>query len=183
MSRFGFKKINGFTLIEVLVSMVILAIGLLGLASMQTLSLRDSQNAFFYSQATTLAYEMGDRIAANAPNTNPPWIPPATIPTAAATCLVSDPCNTTAGCTSSAMAAYDYCAWNADVQSQIGSTAQAVVDSSPPTALTSTACPGIPASTNCTDTSGTMLCLTICWTSVNQLGASAPYVYQLQVTP
>ena len=55
----------GFTLIEVLISMVILAIGLLGLAAMQTISLRDNQDAHYYQQATLLAYEMQDRIRAN----------------------------------------------------------------------------------------------------------------------
>ena len=49
---------HGFTLIEVLVSMVILAVGLLGLAAMQAISLRDNQDVYYYQQATLLAYEM-----------------------------------------------------------------------------------------------------------------------------
>ncbi len=56
---------RGFTLIEVLISMIILAIGLLGLAAMQAMSLRDNQDAYYYQQATLLAYEMQDRIRGN----------------------------------------------------------------------------------------------------------------------
>lgn len=56
---------RGFTLIEVLISMVILAIGLLGLAAMQAISLRDNLDSYNYQQATLLAYEMQDRIKGN----------------------------------------------------------------------------------------------------------------------
>lgn len=59
-------KMNGFTLIEVLVAMVVLAVGLLGLASLQALALKDNQDAYFRSQANFLIYEMSDRIRANA---------------------------------------------------------------------------------------------------------------------
>lgn len=45
--------------------MVVLAIGLLGLAGLQTVSLRNNQSAYFRSQATQLAYDMADKIRAN----------------------------------------------------------------------------------------------------------------------
>ena len=57
---------KGFTLVEVLVAMVILAIGLLGLASLQAIALKDNQDAYLRSQANLLAYEMNDRMRANA---------------------------------------------------------------------------------------------------------------------
>ncbi len=56
---------RGFTLIEVLISMVVLSIGLLGLAAMQVISFRDNQDAYYYLQATLLAYEMQDRLHGN----------------------------------------------------------------------------------------------------------------------
>jgi type IV pilus assembly protein PilV len=55
----------GFTLIEVLVSVVILAGGLLGLAALQTTTLRNNQSAYFRTLATQLAYDMSDRMRSN----------------------------------------------------------------------------------------------------------------------
>lgn len=56
---------RGFTLIEVLVSMLILLVGLLGTASMQLLSMQNNQNAYIRSQATYIAAEFLDRIRSN----------------------------------------------------------------------------------------------------------------------
>jgi type IV pilus assembly protein PilV len=51
---------------EVLVSMLILGIGLLGMAGLQMVGLRNNQMAYLRSQATQLAYDMSDRMRANA---------------------------------------------------------------------------------------------------------------------
>ena len=59
------RKARGFTLIEVMISVLILAIGLLGVASMQTRSLQMNQSAQFASQASILAYDIADRMRAN----------------------------------------------------------------------------------------------------------------------
>ncbi|MBL1278547.1 MAG: type IV pilus modification protein PilV [Ectothiorhodospiraceae bacterium] len=59
------QKQKGFTLIEVLVTLVILAIGLLGLAGLQAASLQHNNSAYQRSQATFLAYEMLDRMRSN----------------------------------------------------------------------------------------------------------------------
>lgn len=59
------KTNNGFTLLEALVSIVVLAIGLLGLAGLQTTGLKNNLSAYNKSQATLLAYEMVDRMRAN----------------------------------------------------------------------------------------------------------------------
>lgn len=56
---------QGFTLLEVLVSMLIVSIGLLGLAGLTTTSLQNNQSAYQRSQATWLAYDMLDRMRAN----------------------------------------------------------------------------------------------------------------------
>lgn len=60
------KSQTGFTLVEVLVSLVILSIGLLGIFAMQSRALMDNQDAYLRTQAIFLAYDMGDRIRANA---------------------------------------------------------------------------------------------------------------------
>lgn len=56
---------RGATLIEVLVAMLILSVGLLGLAGMQMTALQSNQSAYYRSQATVLAYDVIDRMRAN----------------------------------------------------------------------------------------------------------------------
>lgn len=62
------RRSRGFSLIEVLVAMIILAIGLLGLASLQTRGLSYGHDAYLRSQATTLAYDITDAMRANRAN-------------------------------------------------------------------------------------------------------------------
>lgn len=56
---------RGFTLIEVMVAVIVLSIGLLGLAALQTTGLRNNHSAYYRSQATFLAYDIADRMRAN----------------------------------------------------------------------------------------------------------------------
>ncbi len=56
---------SGFTLLEILVAIVVLSIGLLGLAGLQVVSLNNNQIAYYRSIATQQAYDMADRMRAN----------------------------------------------------------------------------------------------------------------------
>jgi type IV pilus assembly protein PilV len=56
---------SGFSLIEVLVALVVLSVGLLGLAALQSTAAQFNAGAYTRSQATILAYDMADRIRAN----------------------------------------------------------------------------------------------------------------------
>lgn len=56
---------SGFTMIEVLIAIVVLSIGLLGLAGLQSTGLRNNQDAYARTVAATLANDMADRIRAN----------------------------------------------------------------------------------------------------------------------
>ncbi|KPC31734.1 Type IV pilus assembly protein PilV [Pseudomonas syringae pv. cilantro] len=56
---------TGLTLIEVLVSVLILAIGLLGAAAIQLNALKYTDSSTMSSQASFIAYDMMDRIRAN----------------------------------------------------------------------------------------------------------------------
>jgi type IV pilus assembly protein PilV len=59
------SALAGFTLLEVLVALFVLAIGLLGLAMLQTTGLRFNTNSYSRSQATYVAYDIIDRMRAN----------------------------------------------------------------------------------------------------------------------
>lgn len=56
---------RGFSLIEVLVALLVLSIGLLGLAALQTTSLQFNTGSYHRTQATFLAYDIIDRMRAN----------------------------------------------------------------------------------------------------------------------
>jgi type IV pilus assembly protein PilV len=56
---------RGFSLIEVLVALVVLSVGLLGLAALQSTAAQFNASAYTRSQATILAYDIADRIRAN----------------------------------------------------------------------------------------------------------------------
>jgi len=60
------KRNSGFTLIEILVAALVLAIGILGMATMMLSSLKSDQSAFYRSMASTYVYDMADRIRKNA---------------------------------------------------------------------------------------------------------------------
>lgn len=56
---------GGFSLIEVLITIVILLVGLLGLAGLQGRALTSQMESYQRSQALILLKDMGDRISAN----------------------------------------------------------------------------------------------------------------------
>ena len=58
-------KQGGFSLIEVLVSLFVLSIGLLGLAALQVTGLKFNHQSYQRTQATLLGYGIIDRIRAN----------------------------------------------------------------------------------------------------------------------
>jgi type IV pilus assembly protein PilV len=61
----AYPQCRGLTLVEIMVALLILSIGILGLASMQTASLRFNAGAYQRTQATVLASDMADRMRAN----------------------------------------------------------------------------------------------------------------------
>lgn len=56
---------TGTTLIEVMVTVVILAISLIGIAGLQVFGVRHNHSAYLRSQSTILAYDILDRMRAN----------------------------------------------------------------------------------------------------------------------
>jgi type IV pilus assembly protein PilV len=56
---------RGFTLIEILVTVVLISVGLLGVAALQLTTLRGNQDAYVRSQASVLADDILDRMRVN----------------------------------------------------------------------------------------------------------------------
>lgn len=114
----------GFSLIEVLVSVVILSIGLLGVAALQLAGLQYSQGAYQQSQATVAITDLIDRMRANPDldavsgayvfDTEDDAIPGA------------QPCMAT-GCQPSALASQDIREWRSEILANVGSSAEATV--------------------------------------------------------
>lgn len=99
---------RGFNLLEVLIALLVLALGLLGLAALQNLSLRFTNESYGRTQATLMIYEIIDRMRANPTgvalghyNGYTVWL---TSPPAFSDCS-STPCNP------AAMANYDVGQW------------------------------------------------------------------------
>ncbi len=59
------QQLAGFTLIEVLIAMLILSVGLLGLAGLQATGLKTNHSAYMRSQAVAYGYDIIDRMRAN----------------------------------------------------------------------------------------------------------------------
>ncbi|WP_298623628.1 type IV pilus modification protein PilV [uncultured Legionella sp.] len=104
---------DGMTLLEVLVSVVILAVGLLGIASMLMLSNKANNSSYSKLQAVQAVYDIFDRIRANSQaaingNYDISNIGSNGLPTAVSAPSVM--CNTST-CTPAQMAAYDTWYW------------------------------------------------------------------------
>lgn len=56
---------RGFSLLEVLITVVVLSLGLLGLAGLQIAGVRDTQGAYLASQAVDRSYQILDLMRAN----------------------------------------------------------------------------------------------------------------------
>ncbi|NLG74683.1 MAG: type IV pilus modification protein PilV [Xanthomonadaceae bacterium] len=65
MRKIKRRRSRGFSLVEVLVALVVLSVGLLGIAALYVESLRSGRTALLRSQAVILAGDMADRIRAN----------------------------------------------------------------------------------------------------------------------
>jgi type IV pilus assembly protein PilV len=116
--HYNAARSGGFTLIEVLVSLVILAIGLLGIAKLMLFSSHSNDSAYLRSQATALAYEILDDMRANRQEA----IIPQTYNTAAAVPVVAPGvlCVGAVVCTTTQVAVYDLYQWGLHLNANSG---------------------------------------------------------------
>lgn len=108
------KTNKGFTLIEALITLLILSIGLLGLAGLQNKGLQFNQVAYQRSQAAMIAYDIVDRMRANTleAQANGYDVAHGTTLTAGLDC-------STAPCTQVNMAAYDLFKWKEQLETNL----------------------------------------------------------------
>lgn len=116
---------SGFSLIEVLVSALILAIGLVGVAGLQAMSLKNNQSAYMRSQASALAYDLADRMRTNVAGANAGYYDPANA-------AVRASCSTAVGCGPQQLAQNDISQWNAELAGNLPmGTGFVCIDSTP----------------------------------------------------
>jgi type IV pilus assembly protein PilV len=115
----------GLTLVEILVAVVVLSIGLLGLAGLQAAALRNNHSAYLRSQATVFGYDMADRMRAN-----PIAISNGNYDSPAATAVSA--CLNAAGCTPAQMATHDMSEWSIALANTLpGGTGVVCIDATP----------------------------------------------------
>lgn len=102
-------SIQAFTLIEVLISVLIMSVGVLGATGLQLRGLDANRNAFFRIEATQLASDIVNRIQVN-PSTLYGPVTFTTAPSSAIDCTINN-------CTPVEMAAYDTTQWLCSINS------------------------------------------------------------------
>ena len=113
------KTMSGFSLVELLVAVLILAIGLTGLAGLQISGIRNNQTAYYRSVATQLAYDMADRMRSNQAGVALGLYKSGT--TGSATPGTSNSSCETGTCTPAQLAAYDLKRWNDELSAKLPS--------------------------------------------------------------
>ncbi len=103
------NRMRGFSLLETLVALVVMSIGMLGIAALYVESLRAGKTAIYRTQAVTLAADMADRIRSNS-----------TAQVAYAGAAANNNCVALAiNCTPAQMAAHDLLLWQQDVTNMV----------------------------------------------------------------
>ncbi len=104
------SRARGFSIVEAMVALVVMSVGMLGIAGLYVSSLKAGRTAILRTQAVNLAADIADRIRANRSARN------AYDTTVAAPCSVPGGGATLAETTSRNLAATDTCQWVANVQ-------------------------------------------------------------------
>lgn len=156
---------KGFTLLEVLIAVLILAIGLLGMAGLQVAGLRNNYSAYLRSQSTQLAYDIADRMRAN-----PAGVIGGSYNNQAAPNSAPSPDCVSNSCTSSQMASKDLFDWTTTLAAQLPNGRGVVcIDSSPNDGtFASNACDGV----------GNVYAIKIWWNDEYDRGTGAVVVKQ-----
>jgi len=147
---------QGFTLVEVLVALVIFAVGLLGIAALHIESLNAGRTALNRTQAVALASDLADRIRANREACT---VGTGTCEYEGDTGAVTATCENTTGCTPAELAATDVFNWRATGAAQL---------------------PGFDATVDWTEGTPNLYVITIEWIEPGA-GANNEYELRLQI--
>ena len=122
------EEMQGFSLIEALVSLIVISVGMIGIAALYGQGLGASRSALYRTQAVNLAADMADRIRANRSA--------GTAYEGAAADSDCDP-GDDKDCTSAEMAAHDLWLWTTQVGAQLpGGVGTVSVDTTTPPTYT-----------------------------------------------
>lgn len=122
------RSAAGFSLLEILIAVVVLSIGVLGMASLQFASLRSNQQSYQRSQATALVSSLLDRMRANqaVAATGAYALAVSTTPTAVTTDCA------TVSCTPAQLAVYDLSTWHTTLTQTLPSATASITCSVTP---------------------------------------------------
>ncbi len=148
---------RGFTLLEVLITVVIFSVGLLGIAGLQMTGMKQTHNSHLRSVATAQAMDMADRMRANMEGVESgEYVKSFNCTTSSVDCVAN-------ACTAAQLAEYDMCQWTAQTTTALpgGALAGATVclDDSP---AASSATKNWVGSWECSDT-GNVFAIKIQW--------------------
>jgi type IV pilus assembly protein PilV len=104
-------------MLEVLISIVVIAFGLLGIAGLQAFAVKNNQSANMRTTASALALDMVDRVQSNWAGASAGAYNKPTLDSSYTSPVAG--CKTTAGCTSSDLAATDLSEWSTLVASAL----------------------------------------------------------------
>jgi len=104
------RRIRGFSLVEVLIALVIMSVGMLGIAGLYVQSMQAGRTSMFRHHAVTIAGDVADRIRAN---------PVAGAAYAAGGGVDSGCVAQGVDCSEPAMASHDIFLWTQQVQEQL----------------------------------------------------------------
>lgn len=103
------RKNRGFSLIEVLVSVVVMSVGILGVTGLQMISLQQNRSSLLRAEATQLANDILDRMRAN-PTQNYAGVAFTDGPPSSSNCVASS-------CTPPNMKDFDVAQWKCSINS------------------------------------------------------------------
>lgn len=164
------RRQRGFTLVEVLVTLVIFAFGMLGVAGLQMVSLSNMDSAQFRSTASLKAAEMAERIRANGGTSYSGVIG---TDNKCRTAHYNNRYASPEKCTPAQLAADDVWDWNQELAHRLPSGSGAVcIDSTPED--------GVPGSPAC-DGTGSAMAIKVWWTETAK-SETAPVAKRISIS-